>query len=437
MKILLFTPLFALIGSCSSTGNKIVEPKASYTITPKKGSQELSNMIAEVDSEIELPKKTPIPLEVNARVESWLHYFTERDRERFQRFLNRGEIYREAIQKILKENGVPQELYYQALIESGFTISARSHANAVGVWQFIAPTAKRYSLRVDSYVDERKDPIRSTVAAARYLRDLHNVFQSWYLAMSAYNAGESRIMNAIMNANSRDFWELAEKRALPRETMNYVPKFIAASIIAHHPERFGFKIKAPYVISEPAALTVPSRTRLPEIAAVIGVKLKDLKLLNPHLKGNIIPAKRAQYELWVPKGKLRSSEVFGLKLAKLKKVPVKRRVARKSSKRNRYHYIKRGDTLASISRKHNLKVSYLKKINGLKSSKLIAGRKLALGPTTPRKSQRLTKYKVRRGDSLYRIAKKFGVSINLIKRVNSIRRNRIYIGQILKIKTRG
>jgi len=415
------------------------EPGSRHVITPKQGSQELNQMIAEVDSEIDLPKKTPIPLEVNANVEKWLHYFTERDSARFQRFLNRGETYRASIQGILKENGVPTELFYQAMIESGFTTSARSHANAVGVWQFIAPTGKRYGLAINSYVDERQDPMRATVAAARYLRDLHNVFQSWYLAMAAYNAGESRIMNAIMNANSRDFWELVDKKALPRETMNYVPKFIAASIIARHPERFGFTVKASYNMPKLAALMVPSRTKLSEIANIVGVKLKDLKKYNPHLKTNLIPSRRSQYELWIPQERAQSSEIFGLKLAKLKPAPAHRKTRKyaSSSKKSRYHQIKRGDTLASISRRYNLKIPYLKRVNGMKSSRLTAGKRLSLGAKRTVASPKLTRYKVRRGDNLSRIARKFGVSINLIKSANRIRRNRIYTGQILKIKTRG
>ena len=181
-----------------------------------------------------------LPLEINQEVERWIDFFTVKDRERFQRFLERGEKYKPQIMAALREQGVPPEIYYQAMIESGFATSATSRAKAVGIWQFMRETGRRYGLRVDSYVDERRDPLRSTVAAALYMKDLYNVFHSWYLAVAAYNAGEGRIMNTIMRSKTRDFWEMARRKVLPNETMNYIPKFIAATMIGTDPQKYGF-----------------------------------------------------------------------------------------------------------------------------------------------------------------------------------------------------
>ena len=188
----------------------------------------------DVGDEISHATTEGIPLEINADVERWLEFFTMKDRERFTRFLERGSRYKTMIYAVLKEQGIPTELYYQAMIESGFATHATSTASAVGIWQFIPGTGRRYGLRIDQYVDERRDPMRATIAAAMYLKDLHNVFQNWYLAMAAYNAGEGRILGAIMRSGTRDFWEMVKKRSLPSETMNYIPKFLAATTIGHN-----------------------------------------------------------------------------------------------------------------------------------------------------------------------------------------------------------
>ena len=167
------------------------------------------------------PKK--IPFVVNEKVEKWIDYFTGRGKTSFQKFLDRGANYRTLIEKILVEERVPKDLYYLAMIESGFSAHATSTANAVGWWQFVGETAKRYGAKVNRYVDERRNIEVATRIGARYLKDLHNVYQSWYLAMAGYNSGEMRIFRAIIKNNTRDFWVLAKKKALPRRDTQLYP----------------------------------------------------------------------------------------------------------------------------------------------------------------------------------------------------------------------
>ncbi len=182
-----------------------------------------------------------IPVVVNSRVEYWVDYFTVRGRPHFEKYLERSEFFIPFIQPILKQNGMPEDLVYLAMIESGFNNLARSRAKAVGPWQFISATGKRYGLKVNWWVDERRDIRKSTLSAAGYLRDLYQMFQSWELAAASYNAGEAKVARAIQRYGTKDFWELSRHRFLKPETRDYVPKIMAAAIIAKNRELFGFK----------------------------------------------------------------------------------------------------------------------------------------------------------------------------------------------------
>lgn len=184
------------------------------------------------------------PITLNSRVESWIDYFTGRGRPHFERYLERSELFVPYIRPILKQNGLPQDLVYLAMIESGFNNHARSQAKAVGPWQFISATGKRYGLMVNWWVDERRDTRKSTLAAVEYLRDLYSIFRSWELAAAAYNAGESKIARAVRRFGSKDFWVISRHRFLRPETRDYVPKIIAAAIIAKNREQFGFAPEA-------------------------------------------------------------------------------------------------------------------------------------------------------------------------------------------------
>ncbi len=188
------------------------------------------------------------PVVVNTRVEQWVDYFTGRGRPYFEKYLERSELFVPYIQPILRQNGMPEDLVYLAMIESGFNNHARSSAKAVGPWQFISATGKRYGLEVNWWVDERRDTRKSTLAAVEYLKDLYQMFQSWELAAAAYNAGEAKVARAIRRFETMDFWAISKQRFLRPETRDYVPKIIAAAIIAKNRKQFGFPESAPVAV---------------------------------------------------------------------------------------------------------------------------------------------------------------------------------------------
>jgi membrane-bound lytic murein transglycosylase D len=335
-------------------------------------------------------KKRQIPFEFNQRVAKWIEYFSQKDRERFQRFFDRGEPYREVIQNILEENRVPTDLYYLGMIESGFNAHAKSSAKAVGVWQFMRTTGRLYGLAADAYVDQRRDPIRATEAAAKMLRDLYRQFDSWYLAMAAYNAGSGRIRGAIRRAKTHDFWELVERNRLPRETMDYVPKFLAARYIGENPELFGFYINEEKKYPDVELVSVPSPIPFQAIENACSIPEGTLQFVNPHyLKSHTHPGRRED-EIWVPEQYRKNLESRVSDLAQYR-IRVKRdRGAAdevESYSRAQIVIVKRGDTLKSIASRRGLSVAYLKRVNGLRSSVIMPGQRLKVSARSYRQSR--------------------------------------------------
>lgn len=364
----------------------------------------------------------PIKVIDHPDVDKWVNYFTKKDRERFQRFLNRGAKYQTLVHNTLREEKVPEELYYLAMIESGYSTGARSWASAVGIWQFIRGTGRRYGLKIDRYVDERKDPVRATRAAARYLGSLYRVYQSWELAMAAYNAGEGRVLGAIMRGHTRDFWELSRKKLLPKETRDYVPKMMAAMKIGQNLNKFNFISEASSHYLKPEAVKVPGAVRLSDIAKISGISTSSLKGLNPHIRRGVTPPGES-YTLWMPKdfNVAKVSNSFSTLKAK--------RLRLTASNSNGYHKVRRGQNLFSISKKYGMSVASLKKLNGLRSSRIYAGQRLKVSSS----SSSSKSYKVRKGDTLGKIASRYGTTVRQLKKKNRLRSTRVYIGQRLSI----
>jgi membrane-bound lytic murein transglycosylase D len=256
------------------------------------------------------------------------------------------------IEQIMQEEGVPLDLIYLCQAESAFLPRALSRAKAKGMWQFISSRGKEYGLRQTWWIDERSDPEKSTRAAARHLKDLYEEFGDWYLAMAAYNAGPVRIERAVAKAGEANFWTLAEKRLLPKETINYVPTILAFTIIGKNPEMYGFEIEPdpPMGIERVA---IDKATDLRVIAEAISVPLEDLRTLNAHVLRMTTPPDDPDFELIVPKG---TAEMLQEKMAQ---IPESERVLFK------YHTARKGDTLASIAKKYGTTVKQLRDANSM------------------------------------------------------------------------
>lgn len=245
--------------------------------------------------------KFDMPVDMNRQVKAYLVYFSTERKEVIRRFLARSTRYLPIIHEIFHEHGLPEDLAYLAMVESGFNPHAYSHAHACGMWQFIRGTAVRYGLTINNYVDERRDPEKSTVAAARYLTDLYKRFGSWYLAAASYNCGEGRVQREIDAGTHKNFWELSANERLPTETKNYVPQMIAAMIIAKNPEKFGFR-NVPYLPPlKYDTVKVNEPTSLKAAAVASGVSVEEIQMLNPELRRGVTPPDTPVYALRIPK----------------------------------------------------------------------------------------------------------------------------------------
>jgi len=248
-----------------------------------------------------------IPVVRNDAVEHFVGLFSGRRSEVMADYLKRSGRYEGMIRQKLRKAGMPEDLVYLSMIESGFNPNARSRVNAVGLWQFMAPTARGYGLRVDGYVDERRDPEKSTDAALRYLRDLHDQLGSWYLAAAAYNGGDGRVSRALMAETGRsrgkteaDFWRIRHR--LPRETREYVPLMLAAAVVGKEPEKYGLGDVARWMPVETDTVSVPGGMDLGVVAKAAGVSEREVTRLNSHLVRKMTPPGEKPFPVSIPEG---------------------------------------------------------------------------------------------------------------------------------------
>jgi membrane-bound lytic murein transglycosylase D len=286
-------------------------------------------------------------------VDKHINLFTERIREKFSLWLSRSGKYIELMKEILKEEHIPEEIVFIPLIESGFSPYACSPARAVGYWQFIASTAKKYGLKINWWMDERRDFVKSTVAAANYFKDLYGMFGSWNLAMAAYNAGEGKILRALNRTNTDDYWSLLDTKHIRRETKDYVPKFIAASMIANNPQDFGFEGIEYYPPLDYDEVTVNSPVDLEVVADCAETDLKVIKELNPELRRWCTPPDVSKYTLRIPAG------TKGIFLQNLSLIPKEGRFS------NEIYKVKKDDTFKKISKKTGIPVQIILDMNSL------------------------------------------------------------------------
>jgi membrane-bound lytic murein transglycosylase D len=386
-----------------------------------------------------------LPVTRNERVDDWIGFLQGANGEKTRLWLERSGKYGPMIRAELRRRGMPEDLVYLALIESGFSPRATSSAAAVGIWQFIAETGRRYGLQVTNELDERRDPVKATSAALDYLQDLYDRFGSWYLAAAAYNTGENRVERILREraggARGDDslFWRIAPY--LPRETRNYVPLMLAAGHIGKQPGEFGFEEVA---YQEPLAFDiawVPGATDLSLIARAAGVESAVLADLNPHLVRQRTPSGRG-WAVRLPQGaRTAFTQGFPKLYQEYRLAQVDAPVKQASVVAGRTHRVRRGETLGHIARRYGVSVAALRSANGdLNPRRLSVGRKLVVpGGTATRVAAKASSgprlHVVRRGENLSVIGKRYQVSVTQLQRWNDLsRRSRIYPGQKLQVR---
>ena len=406
-----------------------------------------------------------IPVEMHPLVAEYIRFFQGRGRKHYLRWLGRASRYQPMIRRTLAEAGLPQDTVFLAMIESGFSPVVRSSAKATGLWQFMEPTGRRFGLQVDFWVDERRDPVKSTVAAAAYLKALYAEFGDWRLAWAGYNAGEGKVRRAIREEGSRDFWDMVEGRVLRPETKHYVPKLMAAALITKNLAAFGF---SPEEIDAHPPLEydeaeVPEATDLAVIARAAGVTEGEIKELNTQLRRWCTPPSRGKddvYRIRLPAGtRARFAESYA-KIAPTERLTY------------RVHRIARGDTLSQISHSYGTEIEAIMRLNRIKDA-----RRLRLGDTliipVPQPSGRASRqartasrepaapvrpaparaanasspprlakagsgrgvHTVAAGESLWSIARRYDVHVDELVRWNGLgsRRQTLRVGQRLKV----
>lgn len=325
------------------------------------------------------------PIDLNDKVLTWVSLFTTTKRGFMENALGRAATYMPMVRQVFAEEGVPQDLAYLAVIESGFRNEAKSRAKAVGMWQFIRSTGRIYGLTANAWVEERRDPVKSTRAAARYLKRLYETSGDWYLAVSGYNAGPGTLERAYQNLGTRNFWDMARSRWLRTETKNYVPELCAAILVGRNPERYGLRIVplAPYTYE---TVSVSSMTSLAVLARCAGTDTATLKALNPELlRGSTPPG---SYTLRVPPGKA---------------LECLRQLARMTGGKQpafQHYTVRKGDTLAKVARRFKLAPDELLDANDMTAKQFKAGKRLlvppssSLGPDTRDQAPRIERVKL-------------------------------------------
>lgn len=374
------------------------------------------NTKAKAEAEIK-NTHSDLPLMMTDQVAGYINYFSGRGRENFENALIRSGRYQEMIQKTFKEEGVPQDLIYLAQAESGFHPLAVSRVGARGMWQFMASRGRGYGLQRTRWVDDRQDPEKATRAAARHLKDLYNQFGDWYLAMAAYNSGPGGVQSAVKRTGYADFWELYRRNVLPRETRNYVPIILAVTIMAKNPEQYGLdklELEKP-VPYDTIKIDYPVDLRL--VAQCVNVTPYAVQDLNPSLLRWTTPENGA-FELRIPAG---TKDQYTEAIAQ---IPSDMRVWW------RYHQVAQGETLYSVARAYRTTPAVIAKVNNIEPDAELTVESHLVIPITPGKhaasedaqtyAKRITRYRVRRGDTVQTVADNFNVPANMVRRWNHL-----------------
>ena len=392
-------------------------------------------------------KASEIQQLLNADVEKEIKSFQTVERDFFIASYQRSGLYRDIIMDELKKAGMPEEIFWLPLVESGFKVSALSSARALGLWQFIPSTGYKFGLTRDEWMDERMDVIKSTRAAIAYLKELHGMFGDWLTVLAAYNCGEGRVLRVIsrQRINYFDrFWDLYKQ--LPNETARYVPRFLATLQIIKDPSKYGFDLKMAEPVLNYEKVKVNKMMKLSDIASKIEVSEDLINILNAELRHKTTPDR--EYEMKIPKDAL---QIFNMVYADIPEVEKPRPTYTRSSYLK--HRVRSGETVASIAKRYKVSAETIYDNNRINRKKKLARGQVIRIPVTraeiasPRKKSSSNKsessqcatvvsvktYKIKQGDSLLSIAKKYNVSVTKLKEVNHLKKNSIQAGRIIKV----
>ncbi|MQA91347.1 MAG: LysM peptidoglycan-binding domain-containing protein [Gemmatimonas sp.] len=422
--LLVLSMLVPILASCVSTTAVSSGTRAISAPAPGGSGVDLLGIeLRPTSPELLGPAVYDLPIEANTWVESEMQFLLTERREVVGNWMQRGSFYADFVRQVFREEGVPTDLYYLAMIESGYVSVARSRSGAVGIWQFMPATSRESGLRVDEAVDERVDPVRSTRAAARYLRWLHGIHGDWELAVAAYNAGTGRISRGLEKYRAVDFWDLARRGDLAAETRRYLPRLYAMTIIGQDPRRFGFEPPSVGGFSFDS-LHVERSIRLDDLARATGLDPARVTELNPHLLRGTTPA--GGYWVWVPAGQGQQAQRSYVAYAA--------RLPREEAT----HTVRRGDTLSGLARQYRTTAERIREVNGLTGSLIRSGQPLRIpqgGGSAGNPSQRATRIEhlVQPGDTLWALARRYGTTVESIAATNGIGNRPIVPGQRLII----
>ncbi len=401
---------------------EVIEPPPDEAVSRQLSPQEKEALKTEPEINFELD------IRENKTLQNYFVYYSQKKRKTFQRWLKRAEPYLPYIRQVFTEKGLPQDLVFLPFAESGFNPWAYSHAGAAGMWQFIPGTGRRYGLRVDWWIDERRDPYLATHAAADYLSKLYDQFHDWYLVLAAYNAGEGRVAWALRKSGKDCYFDLINsRRYLHRETRNYVPKFLAILKIVRNLEKLGFAPLEWDADVQPTRVEVKGGTDLLALAQTMGLDWSDFRQQNPAFRRMASPPDKS-CPVYVPRDKKSLALNF-----------LDSPQARPYAGFTR-HRIRTGDSWWRLSRRYGVPIRVLKRINQTSSNLLRPGQSVLI-PGSGSKAARVQPsnppkngvYTVRSGDSLWDIATRFGTQVSALRRANNLSSNTLQIGQKLSI----
>ncbi len=445
----------------NSTSEGILCQLQDDTTTSMLSNEILSSRMAKII--------TPVPIAYNDQVRRWIELYCEKRKRSSAAMLGLAQYYYPWMKEIFDKYNIPEELIYLTIVESALNPVAVSHAGATGIWQFMYNTGKVYDLQVNTFIDDRRDPYKATEAAAQHLLDLYNIFHDWGLAISAYNCGAGNVRKAIARSGitgKPDFWKIINY--LPKETRNYFPAYIGALYLMTYHSLHGIEAAKIAIPSAVDTVMVHKPLHLGQVAEVLSIDINEIKLLNPQYKREVIPAYNTSYPLRLKISDLvefinLSDSIYTFQADSFfQDIKVYEHIFTGTEdtnyiKQNIYHYVKKGESLASIAKKYDLSVNELKQMNSLRSNALKVKQRLLVGyamkrkgdntpaskptttttttkPTASSNSAAQDYYVVKRGDTLGGIAKRYGVSVQRLADYNNIKNiNALSIGQKIKI----